>query len=144
MAAPVVAGAVADLLQARPGLTPNQVKAIVLATARTVKNGANEVSAMNMERYTGTPAAANQGLTPNTLVERLHRRDRLHALELEPVELVRRRGDAALELVALFLELQLLQDEHGLDRPDAVELEPQLLVLDHGLEEVARNRSAFA
>jgi serine protease AprX len=68
MAAPVVAGAVANLLQARPGLTPNQVKAIILATDRTAKNGANEVSAMNMERFTGSIAPANQGLTPNTLV----------------------------------------------------------------------------
>jgi serine protease AprX len=68
MAAPVVAGAVADLLSLRPGLTPNQVKAIIGATQRTVKNGANEVNAMGMERYTGSITPANQGLKPNSLV----------------------------------------------------------------------------
>jgi serine protease AprX len=69
MAAPVVAGAVANLLQKRPGLTPNQVKAIVMQTARPTKNGFDEVSVMAMERLTTTPAPANQGLTPNTVVD---------------------------------------------------------------------------
>jgi serine protease AprX len=68
MAAPVVAGGVANLLQKRPGLTPNQVKAIVMQTARPTKNGFDEVSVMAMERLTTTPAPANQGLTPNSVV----------------------------------------------------------------------------
>jgi hypothetical protein len=32
------------------------------------------------------------------------------------------------------VELQLLQDQHRDDRPEPVELEPQLVVFDHGLE----------
>jgi serine protease AprX len=68
MAAPVVAGAIADLLQKRPSLTPNQVKAIVMETARPTKNGFDEVSVMAMERLNTIPPPANAGLTPNTLV----------------------------------------------------------------------------
>ena len=44
----------------------------------------------------------------------------LEPVELEPVE----------------LELCLLQDQDRFDRPHPVELEPQLLVLDHELDEV--------
>jgi len=68
MSAPVVAGAVADLLEVKPNLSPNQVKAIVMQTARTTKNGFGEVSVMGMERLSAIPAPANQGLKPNSLV----------------------------------------------------------------------------
>jgi serine protease AprX len=68
MAAPVVAGAVADLLSVKPNLTPNQVKAIVMQTARATKNGFPEVNVMGMERLSTIPAPANQGLKPNPLV----------------------------------------------------------------------------
>jgi serine protease AprX len=68
MAAPVVSGAVANLLSVKPNLTPNQVKAIVMETARATRNGFDEVSVMGMERLDTIPAPANQGLKPNPLV----------------------------------------------------------------------------
>ncbi len=126
MSAPVVAGAVADLLQKRPALTPNQVKAIVMQTARPTKNGFDEVSAMAHGALPRHPAPANQGLTPNTVVNAQDRRDRLHALALEPLPLVHGRRNPAVALVPLELELQLLPLEHRLDRPGPVAVEPQL------------------
>ena len=90
MAAPVVAGAVADLLQARPELTPNQVKAIVLATDRTAQERrqrglGDEHGALHRHSRPGQPGPQAQ-----LAGERHHRRDRLHALVLEP----RRAGPA--------------------------------------------------
>ena len=120
MAAPVVAGAVANLLQKRPGLTPNQVKAIVMQTARPTKNGFNEVSVMAMERLTTTPAPANQGLTPEHGGERPDRRDRLHALAWSRSRWSCSCRHAAVALVALELELQLLQAEQRRGRPGPV------------------------
>jgi len=70
MAAPMVAGAVADMLQARPGLTPNQVKAAVIANGRNVQaSNLDEVSVNNLV-YGGIPTTnPNAGLTPNTLID---------------------------------------------------------------------------
>jgi serine protease AprX len=69
MAAPMVAGAAAVLLQLNPGLTPNQVKGTLQATTRkVVGDGANEVSLAALVQGTLPITTANQGLTPNTLV----------------------------------------------------------------------------
>lgn len=65
MAAPVVAGAVALLLQAHPGLTPNQVKSRLMATAKplatTAGIGAGEVNVAAAVASSST-ASANSGL----------------------------------------------------------------------------------
>jgi serine protease AprX len=69
MAAPMVAGAAAVLLQLYPGLTPNQVKGTLQATTRKVTgDGANEVSLAALVQGALPINTANQGLTPNTLV----------------------------------------------------------------------------
>jgi serine protease AprX len=75
MAAPVVAGAVALLLQARPNLTPDQVKTILMQTDRPIKGqaGAGEI---DVERALYTPATSlnvNGGLVPNLLIAAVNR-----------------------------------------------------------------------
>jgi serine protease AprX len=70
MAAPMVAGAAALLLQKYPNLTPNQVKGVLMGSARMV-NGrfpAVDVYAAIKSVAAGNVPVANQGLTPNTLV----------------------------------------------------------------------------
>jgi serine protease AprX len=66
MAAPVVAGTVALMLQANPALTPNEVKAIIQYTAQSARNydpltqGAgflNARGAVELARYLGSPSA---------------------------------------------------------------------------------------
>jgi serine protease AprX len=70
MAAPMVAGAVADMLQARPGLTPNQVKAAVLANGRKVlASSVAEVSASGLVSGSIPTTDPNAGLTPSTLID---------------------------------------------------------------------------
>jgi serine protease AprX len=70
MAAPMVSGAIADLLQARPNLTPDQVKAAVLANGRKVlASSLDEVSVSGLV-FGDVPASnPNAGLTPNTLID---------------------------------------------------------------------------
>jgi serine protease AprX len=68
MSAPVVAGAVADLLQLHPELTPNEVKGAVVSTARNTQSGANLVSVMQLERKGADAAPANGGLKPNSMI----------------------------------------------------------------------------
>jgi serine protease AprX len=76
MAAPVVAGAAALLLQARPTLTPNQVKSLLMGTGRSISgsSGANEI---NVERalYTQTyqVPTVNRYLQPNYLIDAINR-----------------------------------------------------------------------
>jgi serine protease AprX len=70
MAAPMVAGAVADMLQTRPGLTPNQVKAAVLANGRNVlASSLDEVSANGLVSGSIPTTNPNAGLTPNTMID---------------------------------------------------------------------------
>jgi serine protease AprX len=70
MSAPMVSGAAALLLQKYPSLTPNQVKGVLLASARLVNNRfpAVDVYAAISSVAAGNVPVANQGLTPNTLV----------------------------------------------------------------------------
>jgi len=70
MAAAVTSGVVADLLQAHPTWTPDEIKAVLMGTARTVTSG-KEVAADVAVRVTDpkTYAKANSGLTPNTLLD---------------------------------------------------------------------------
>ena len=66
MAAPVVAGAAALILQARPDLNPDQVKAILISAATTTAAGPELDVARALNAAPG--AGANQGLTPNETV----------------------------------------------------------------------------
>jgi serine protease AprX len=69
MAAPMVAGAAAVLLQLHPELTPDQVKGTLVATTRKVLGeAANEVSVISLVQGALPVTTANQGLTPNSLV----------------------------------------------------------------------------
>ena len=71
MSAPVVSGTVALLLELNPALTPNQVKGLLMTTGRGLSEGVNEISAAQAgKQISQAPSrAANQGLTPNTLVD---------------------------------------------------------------------------
>jgi serine protease AprX len=67
MAAPMVAGAVADVLQSHPSWTPDQVKAALKLGANTLSGVKTlEVNRTN-DANPSTPA--NQGLTPNGLID---------------------------------------------------------------------------
>ncbi|HLN65286.1 MAG TPA: S8 family peptidase [Symbiobacteriaceae bacterium] len=75
MAAPVVTGVIAQLLQANPSLTPDQVKWLLQETARTYTGQPDGtpgiVDALSAFNYlqTGSPDAANQGLTPSPMLD---------------------------------------------------------------------------
>ena len=69
MAAPVVSGVAALLLQKHPGLTPDQVKSILVNSAHNVAAGAApEVDARARVTASLGGADVNAGLTPNTQV----------------------------------------------------------------------------
>ena len=66
MAAPVVSGIVATLLQVHPDWTPNMVKGALKSTATPVAgSGAGEVNAVAASNASGDQWTANQGLVPN-------------------------------------------------------------------------------
>jgi serine protease AprX len=66
MAAPVVSGIVATLLQVHPDWTPNMVKGALTSTATPVAGSdAGEVNAVAASNASGDQWTANQGLVPN-------------------------------------------------------------------------------
>jgi serine protease AprX len=68
MAAPVVSGAVADLLQLHPGYTPDQVKGALVASGRKI--GDQQTMEVSVDSLIWANAGvSNQGLTPNTLID---------------------------------------------------------------------------
>jgi subtilisin family serine protease len=67
MAAPVVAGLAADLLQGHPTWTPDQVKGALLTTARPLPGSATTKEIVG-DKANGAKSTANQGLTPAPLV----------------------------------------------------------------------------
>ena len=67
MAAPVISGLVADLLQIHPNWTPDQVKGDLTSPSVTENSSFQEPNAVKAALL-WSPAAADQGLTPNTLV----------------------------------------------------------------------------
>lgn len=68
MAAPVVSGVAAMLIEKYPNITPNQVKGMITALYRTVPGALDEVAAGKVLQANPSQYTANQGLTPNTLV----------------------------------------------------------------------------
>ncbi|MDA0180413.1 S8 family serine peptidase [Solirubrobacter phytolaccae] len=68
MAAPVVAGAAALILQARPDLNPDQVKQLLTTNVNATANAGGELSIPAALAAQPTAKGANQGLTPNTSV----------------------------------------------------------------------------
>jgi serine protease AprX len=68
MSAPMVSGAAAVMLEAYPGMTPNQVKGALIATARNTLSGGQEVSVSSLVQTNVSIALVNQGLIPNALV----------------------------------------------------------------------------
>jgi serine protease AprX len=69
MAAPVVSGVAALMLQAHPTWTPNQVKQALRRSAEMVSSPIGEVSTTGVLLSSWNPTSANQGLVPNTLVD---------------------------------------------------------------------------
>jgi serine protease AprX len=67
MAAPMISGVVADLLQVHPGWTPNQVKAALTSPGAYSNAALQEIDANQLARLL-PPPPANQGLTPNNLI----------------------------------------------------------------------------
>jgi serine protease AprX len=69
LAAPIVAGVVADLLADHPDWTPAQVKGAIVNTAVPVADGAHEVSAVAANAAAGDQLTSDQNLTPSTLID---------------------------------------------------------------------------
>ena len=67
MAAPMISGLVADLLQFHPNWTPDQVKGDLTSSAVTENSSFQEPNAVKAALL-WNPAVADQGLTPSTLV----------------------------------------------------------------------------
>src|SRR5207247_4300834 len=71
-AAPVVSGVAALLLQAKPSLTPGQVKWLLQRTAKTVpggqSTGAGYPQANAAVQYTNSLGSSDSGLTPNNAI----------------------------------------------------------------------------
>ena len=106
MAAPMVAGAAAIGFQLMPSLTPDRIKALLRDSDRPLTDAIDELSLVDAARRFATDGGrlANQSLTPNAVHRSRHRPHRLHAVELEPVELEQRLRPAAVELEPLELE----------------------------------------
>jgi serine protease AprX len=67
MAAPMISGLVADLLQAHPAWTPDQVKGALTSGFAKARSAVQEVSGAKAALLL-VPPAANRGLTPNKLI----------------------------------------------------------------------------
>jgi serine protease AprX len=70
MAAPVVSGVAALVLERHPDWTPDEVKSTLIATARNVQGGGvDEVNARDAVGTASPAAGANYGIVPNDLVD---------------------------------------------------------------------------
>ena len=99
MAAPMVAGAAALLLERYPNLTPDQVKGVLVDAARALPGGLPGLDTYSaLKRVEAGNAPGRQpGPDPEPAGQRRHGRDRLLALELEPLllEQLRRARQSA-------------------------------------------------
>ena len=68
MATPMISGLVADILQAHPDWTPDQVKAALTSPSAASNPSIQEVDAAKVAALSA-PAPADQGLTPNSLID---------------------------------------------------------------------------
>jgi serine protease AprX len=68
MAAPIIAGVVASILEDRPTWTPDQVKGALVNTLRTLPGGGKEPDSLAAYGASKAKLVSNQGLTPNTLI----------------------------------------------------------------------------
>jgi subtilisin family serine protease len=69
MAAALVSGAAALVLDKNPSWTPNQVKGALQSTLRNVPGVGAEVNVNDAIRATGSSLSSNTGLTPSTLID---------------------------------------------------------------------------
>ena len=69
LAAPIVAGVAADLIADHPDWTPDMVKGALVNTGTQLSGGAEEVNASAADQAGSDRLSANQGLTPNTLID---------------------------------------------------------------------------
>jgi serine protease AprX len=67
MSAPMVAGVVANMLEEHPGLTPDQVKGILMDTARSVGAGDEAFALPAVQKTSGSDP--NAGIEPNSMVD---------------------------------------------------------------------------
>ncbi len=68
MSAPMVAGAVANMLELHPGWTPDQVKGVLMDSGRAVVGSEKMISLAGISQ-SGKNATANRGLSPNELID---------------------------------------------------------------------------
>ena len=69
MAAPVVSGVAALVLQRHPDWTPDEVKSTLIDTGRDVPGGIDEVNASAAVMATAPSSGANAGIAPNDFVD---------------------------------------------------------------------------
>jgi serine protease AprX len=69
MSAPVVAGAVAALLEEHPSWTPDQVKGALVSNLRGLPGGGHELDAHDALQASKKELVSNQGLEPNEIVD---------------------------------------------------------------------------
>jgi serine protease AprX len=69
MSAPVVAGAVAALLEEHPSWTPDQVKGALVHNLRALPGGGEELDALDALHASKRELVSNQGLEPNEIVD---------------------------------------------------------------------------
>ncbi len=130
MAAPMVAGAAAIGFQLVPSLTPDRIKALLKDSDRPLTETIDELSMVDAARRFASDGGrlANRDLTPNEYIDPATGEHRLHAVELEPVELEQRLGPAAVELEPVELEhgsgRAARRGLQGHGQPGPLELEP--------------------
>jgi serine protease AprX len=69
MAAPIVSGAAADILELHPDWTPDMVKGALIHTLRILKNVDGELNGLNALNAKPDKLYSNHGLTPNTMID---------------------------------------------------------------------------
>jgi serine protease AprX len=69
MAAPIVAGAVADLLALHPDWTPDMVKGAIVNSALPLTGGGSLLQIVNASSASGGELVSDQNLTPNSLLD---------------------------------------------------------------------------